>query len=435
MTDLNQQYVKWFRDSSPYINMHRGKTFVIKISGSTLASGALHTIVQDIALLQSLGIKLVVVHGARPQIDERLAASNTREQYHNGTRITDAETLGHVIEICGGLKAQIESQLSMGLANSPMHLSRIRVSGGNMVTARPLGIHDGVDYQHTGVVRKVDTLAIQSQLDNGNVVLISPIGFSPTGEIFNLRSDECATAIANQLTADKLVAYDDTPVRGLDGEPLRQLTLSEANYLYERQEEGAKNPTLEAMINANQGGVERCHVLDHNQDGALIRELFTRDGSGCMIYHDNYETIRSAGILDVGGIIELIEPLERQGVLVVRPRELLEQEISNFIVIERDGMIVACAAIYPFPKDSSAEVACVVAHPEYQNGGRGEKLMAHVEREAKSLGVHQLFVLTTQTAHWFQELGFAEGPINDLPVGKKNLYNFQRGSKVFFKPL
>ena len=434
MTDNNnQQYVTWFRDSSPYINRHRGKAFVLMLPGTALAHGNIATIVQDIALLNSLGIKLVLVLGARQQIDLKLEQASLASDFHNGTRITTDAMLGPVIEVFGKLRTTMEAMLSMGLPNSPMHLSRIKVNGGNMITAQPLGVHEGIDFQHSGVVRKVDGDAISAALATNSIVMLPALGYSPSGEVFNLKAADAAVHIAEQLDADKLIAYHHEPILDNQGEAIRQLTVTEARYLSDRLDH--ESDILETIIKANQGGVERCHVIDFHDDGALIKELFSRDGCGCMIYHDNYDNIRTASIADIGGIIELIEPMEESGALVARPRERLEQEVANFIVVERDGMLVGCAAIYPFTTSNAAEIACVVTHPAYQGKGVGEKLMAYVERQARLQGLGSLFVLTTQTAHWFIEQGFEAAELKQLPSEKQSLYNYNRNSKVHIKPL
>lgn len=425
-------YVKWFRNSAPYINAHRGRIFVLMFPGEALQHVNFANIVHDIALLNSLGVKLVLVHGARAQIDAYLAQRGHESSVQRELRITDATTLECVKNAAGSLRAEVEALLSMGLANSPMHGAQIRVVSGNFVIARPLGILDGVDLGHTGEVRRVDTEALRQQLGAGNIVLLPNIGYSPTGEVFNLAYEEVAGQVARSLVADKLIAFTDSP--GL-GEPLlRECALSE---LYRR--EGATpaplRRQLRALTSALEGGVERAHLIDYRDDGALLRELFTRDGAGTLITRDQYERIRTATIDDVGGILELIQPLEDEGILVKRSRDLLETEIDHFVVVERDGMVVTCAALYPFPGSRCGEIACVVTHPDYRRGDRGERLLAALEQKARGLGLEQVFVLTTRTAHWFQEQGFKPATLDQLPPEKQQLYNYQRGSRVFMKPL
>ncbi len=426
------QFVHWFRHSSPYINAHRGRTFVIAFDGAAVAAGNFPELIHDISLLNSLGVRLVLVHGARPQIDARLEIAGIGSQQHQGRRITDDATLAEVKAAVGVVRMNIEAQLSMGLANSPMAGARIRVSSGNLVTARPLGIIGGIDFCHTGEVRRIDTEAIRRQLDDETIVLLSPVGYSPTGEIFNLRFEEVATATAIQLKADKLIFLtDNAELRNKQGQVVTHMTPRQAD-AYLRQE---NHSLLPMALRACRQGVRRAHLLDRRQPGALLLELFSRNGSGTLISADSYDTVRQANIEDVGGILELIEPLERDGILVRRSRERLEMEIGHFTVMERDGMIIACAALYPFPQEALGELACLAVHPDYQREGRGDQLLNLIESQASHQGLRRLFVLTSRTAHWFQERGFAPATLHDLPLQRQSLYNYQRRSKVFVKTL
>lgn len=431
-------FISWFRQSSPYIHAFRGRTFVITFGGELAAHATFPHFIHDIALLSSLGIRLVLVHGARPQIDRRLRESDLEWQSVNGLRITDAAALACVKEAVGAVRTEIEALLSMGVANSPMAGARIRVAGGNFVTARPVGVREGVDYQHTGEVRRVDAEAIRGRLDAGTIVLIPPVGYSPTGEIFNLTALEVATAVAAALHADKLICLtEQDTLRGARRRNLRQLRLAEAEHLLSQSKSLPLETVahLEAAVRAGQRGVRRTHVVSRHVEGALLLELFTRDGIGTMISADLYEGIRPATIEDVGGILELIQPLERDGVLVRRSREQLELELHHFRVVERDGAVIACAALYPFVDEKAGELACLAVHTDYQRSGRGEALLSTLEREAKELGLERLFVLTTRTLHWFRERGFAAASVADLPVKKQMLYNYQRNSKVLVKSI
>jgi amino-acid N-acetyltransferase len=432
VNDTTQQYVNWFRHSSPYINAHKGKTFVLLFGGEALAHPNFANIVHDIALLNSLGVRLVLSFGTRPQVEEKLKQAGIESSYHNDLRVTDAATLQHVTETAGALRTRIEALLSMGIANSPMHGSNIHVCSGNFIIARPLGVQDGVDLQHTGEVRRIDWPAIANQLAQGSIVLLPPLGYSPTGEIFNLSKEDVAVHTALALQADKLIVLDK--LAGLldsDGNLIRELCLSDAREkLLQSSSSGA-----EAALAACQGGISRCHLISYEEDGALLQELFTRDGCGTMVVQDSYETIRSADIEDVGGILALIEPMEKDGILVHRSRERLETEIDHFTVIERDGMVIGCAALYPDINNRMGELACLVVHPGYRDAERGQSLLEALSARASSMELDTLFVLTTRTAHWFQERGFVAGDFEQLPGHKQSLYNYQRNSKVFIKSL
>ncbi|MDH5785030.1 MAG: amino-acid N-acetyltransferase [Chromatiales bacterium] len=434
----SETFVRWFRGFSPYINAFRGRTFVIAFGGELIAEEQFATLVHDIALLNSLGVKLVLVHGARPQIETRLNERGVKFEYANGLRITDEAALACVKEAAGAVRVEIEALLSMGLANSPMAGAQIRVASGNFVTAQPLGVREGVDYQHTGEVRRIDADAITRLLNEGAIVLLSPLGYSPTGEVFNLSAEDVATAAAIELGADKLLyLIDGAGLQLDDGTLVRQLNLGEAeSFLNEHPNlPAAISRALYSALYACDEGVNRAHLIDRHQDGSLLLELFTRDGIGTLISDDEYEGMGEATIDDVGGILELLEPLESEGILVRRSRERLEMEIDHFTVMERDGMIIACAAFYPFAEEGLGELACLAVHHEYRDEGRGDALLDYIEELAREEGIRKLFVLTTHTAHWFLERGFKLGEIKDLPLAKQELYNYQRSSKVFIKEL
>ncbi|MGJ8686662.1 MAG: amino-acid N-acetyltransferase [Spongiibacteraceae bacterium] len=423
-------YVKWFRNSAPYINTHRDKTFVLMFGGEALEHPNFDNIVHDIALLNSLGVRMVLVHGARPQIEQRVKDAGLSSQLHDNCRITDEAELHCVIDAAGSLRAQLEALLSMGVANSPMHGSAIRVCSGNYITAKPIGIRDGVDFKHTGVVRKIDTIAIEQQLALANIVILSPIGYSPTGEIFNLTAEDVAVHTAAALDADKLILF--TEADGLfDSEQqlIRQCEYRELNT------SSAQPPISSALSSAGRLGIRRSHLVSYVEDGALLRELFTRDGAGTLVSADSYEQIVTATIDDIGGILAIIEPLESEGALLKRSRELLENEIDHFKILHRDGVVIACAALYPYHDEQCGEIACVATHPDYRGADFAERLLAQLEAEALQQGLKNTFILTTQTAHWFQEQGYIECAVSKLPSAKQQLYNLQRRSKAFIKAL
>lgn len=436
MESTSKDYVKWFRNSAPYINSHRGKTFVLMFGGEAVEHPNFANIIHDIALLNSLGVRLVLVHGARPQIESRCALRGIAPRFHNHLRITDADILPCVTDAAGSLRAHIEALLTTGLANSPMYGARIRVCSGNFVIARPMGVHDGIDFCNTGEVRRIDAEALNRLLQAGAIVLLSAIGYSPTGEVFNLSYEDVATQTAVALHAEKLIAFSEQPgLLGASGELIRFAELRRIKPLVQQCDEPLLRGVLQALLQSCEHGVKRGHLISYADDGAVLQELFTRDGAGTLITEDLYEQIRTAGIDDVGGILEIITPLEEQGALVKRSRELLETEINHFTVLERDGMVIACAALYPYPEQQCGEIACVATHPDYRGADRGERLLAALESHAAALGLKRVFVLTTRTAHWFQEQGFVQAGLEQLPPKKQALYNFQRNSKVFIKEL
>jgi amino-acid N-acetyltransferase len=434
VTTPGRAHIRWFRNTAPYINLHRGKTFVLMLGGEVAQHENFANVIHDIALLKSLGVRLVLIHGSRPQIASRLETAGIQSNFYQDVRITDTDALEHVKDAAGSLRSQIEALLSMGLPNSPMQGSHMRVCSGNFVTARPTGVVDGVDFQHTGKVRRIDTEGIHRQLRDDSIVLLSPLGYSPTGEIFNLALEDIAVNCAAAICADKLILFSsEAGITNTEGDLIRQLSLGDIEQLpLANAEQGA---LLHTARQACLEGVPRCQIISYQDDCALLEELFTHDGSGTLVANRDYEKSRQAGIDDVGGILELIEPLEQEGILLKRSRELLETEIDLFRLLERDGRIIACAALYPFPEDHCGELACIVSHPDYRGGKRAQRLLAELEQEALNMGLKSVFVLSTQTAHWFREQGFMESSRDQLPGHKQSLYNLQRNSKVFFKTL
>jgi len=445
MTDENNaapqtdtRLVAWVRQAAPYIHAFRGKTFVIAFGGEVLESGAAQALIHDIALLDSMGIHLVLVHGARPQIDAEMRARKLTPRFHNGLRVTDGPTLECVKRAMGVTRIEIEALLSQGLPNTPMAGGFLRVTGGNFITAKPVGVVDGVDFQFTGAVRKIIADEIRADLDQENVVLITPIGASPTGEIFNLAWEEVAEAVAVAIQADKLIYLcDSAGLLDKQGELIDALTAADVENLLGKKTAQSAEVTrvLPGALRACRAGVGRVHFLDRRADGAMLMEFFTREGIGTVLTHAPLALLRDATHEDVGAILALIAPLEADGTLVRRGRERLEMEITRFSVLEHDGVIVGCAALYPFSGDKAAELACLAVMADYRRAGYGDQLRRHVEAKAKKLKLKKLFVLTTRAAHWFVERGFAEATVDALPAAKRELYNFQRRSKVFAKAL
>ncbi|EEZ0543726.1 amino-acid N-acetyltransferase [Escherichia coli] len=435
------ELVEGFRHSVPYINTHRGKTFVIMLGGEAIEHENFSSIVNDIGLLHSLGIRLAVVYGARPQIDANLAAHHHEPLYHKNIRVTDAKTLELVKQAAGTLQLDITARLSMSLNNTPLQGAHINVVSGNFIIAQPLGVDDGVDYCHSGRIRRIDEDAIHRQLDSGAIVLMGPVAVSVTGESFNLTSEEIATQLAIKLKAEKMIGFCSSQgVTNDDGDIVSELFPNEAQARVEAQEEkGDYNSGtvrfLRGAVKACRSGVRRCHLISYQEDGALLQELFSRDGIGTQIVMESAEQIRRATINDIGGILELIRPLEQQGILVRRSREQLEMEIDKFTIIQRDNTTIACAALYPFPEEKIGEMACVAVHPDYRSSSRGEVLLERIAAQAKQSGLSKLFVLTTRSIHWFQERGFTPVDIDLLPESKKQLYNYQRKSKVLMADL
>ena len=433
-----EAFVRWFRQVAPYVHDFGGRTFVIAFGGEMVAERArFASFVHDINLLAALEIRLVLVHGARPQVDAELKAKGLRSRYAQGLRITDEQALTAVKHASGALRVEIEAILSQGLPGSPMARARLRVASGNYITARPIGVRKGVDFQFTGAVRKVDADAINGHLDAGDLVVVPHLGYSPTGEVFNLSWEDVAETVAVALKADKLLMYTDKLPTGRKSDVLSELTAREAEALLKKPDLTSPQTArvLEHAVRALAGGVGRAHLITRRVESSLLLELFTHTGVGTMINAEPVEKLRAARIEDVRGMLALIEPLEADGTLVKRNRDLLEAEIGNFLVVEHDGVIVGCAALYPFPEDKSAEFACLAVAPEYRDASYGERLLKACEERAKGLRVRRLFALTTHAAHWFLEQGFRAGEPSALPSQRQAMYNWRRNSKVFLKRL
>ena len=439
--DTRSPYAQWFRSSTPYISAHRGKTFVVLLRDEALNDAGLTSIVHDLALLQVLGVHMVLVHGSRAQIDARI--DNPR--FAGNRRITSAEDMTTVAGVCGELRVQLEALFSTGLPNTPLHNVDIPVVSGNFIAAQPLGVIDGEDHLYTGRVRRVHTARLRTALDAGALVLQSPIGFSPSGQAFNLSADEVATEVAVALGADKLILLD-TLAHLADGTGQRRSTVTPAQLdAYARDADQALAARLTALAKAVRRGVQKAHILAFADDGALLQELFTAQGVGTQILEDPASLVRAATQEDVGDIVEVIRPLEESGALVRRSRDRLEQEIEHFFVAEVDGVIAGCCALYPYVDNNAddaqaqtqGELACVAVGEGFRQDGSGigSALLMFAERAAVSAGLTQLFVLTTQTRDWFLEHGFTDADPQHLPNEKQDLYNWQRNSKVLTKQL
>ncbi|MEG9500017.1 MULTISPECIES: amino-acid N-acetyltransferase [Mannheimia] len=428
---------QWFRQSTPYVNMHRGKTFVIMLDGDVVESPNFINIINDISLLHSLNIKLVIVFGARPQINQLLTQNNIEPEYYNNIRITNPQSLEYVKQAVGKVHYDLFARLSLRLPHSEV----INVVSGNMILAQPIGVVDGVDYALSGKIRRINVESIKQQLAQNSIVLLGPIAPSVTGEMFNLPFEDIATQVAIKLRADKLIGFcEEQGILDEAGNVISDILPQDAqkvlnNLIEQGQYHTAKARFLQAAISVCREGVKRSHLLSYKEDGSLLQELFSRDGIGTQFSMESSENIRIATARDIPGLLDLIRPLEQQGILVKRSREQLEMEIANYTIIERDGVVIACAALNVYPEEKMAEMACVAVHPDYRDSSRGDILLENIRKRAEQLGMEKLFVLTTRTTQWFQERGFRLADAQDLPRYKRENYNYQRRSKVLILPL
>ncbi len=429
--------IAWFREASPYIHAHRGKTMVLCLPASMVAPERIDTLVADLILLSHLGLQLVLCFGLRSELDAQLTSSDQSASVVDDRRITTDAALTALLQSAGDVRARLEAQLSQGLPNTPMSGTHLSVCSGNFISAQPYGIHNGVDYLHTGTVRHVNAPTINSLLESGQLVVLPPIGYSPTGDIFNVKTEEIASEAAIALNADKLVYFVDQLPVDEAGTVIRQASSIEMNAAALNTDNKKIVNTLNCSVQSCKRGVARVHLVESNKPDALLKELFTRDGGGTLVTAGLWESIRQAQIQDVGGIIKLIEPMQQNGSLVTRSREQLELDIDSFMVCERDGMIVACAALF-IPSDNAdgyAQIACVATHEDYQGAGRADKLLLALEKRARTANITRILLLSTRAAHWFIQRGFNEVGVDTLPASQQSLYNAQRNSKVFEKLL
>lgn len=407
---MNISYASWFRASTPYIRAHRGRTFVVLLGADALASENIVNMVHDLALLHVLGVRLVVVHGAETEPHGRVTS----------------EALAAIVTSVGTARAKLESLFATGVPLSPLRERHIPLVGGNLVTAKPAGVVEGVDQHAGGLVRRVHVDVVRNLLDAGDVVLISPIGHGTTGATYALIAEDLAATVAGNLRADKLIVYDAEA--RIDGRG--DLTTDELARVRADWDHGSRTARrLDALAEACRRGVERAHLVGFGEDGVLLKELFTAEGAGTQVSDGDYRLIRRAAPTDAGAIIELIRPLESSGALVARPRDLIERQIERFFVAELDGTLTGCCALFDLG-NNAAELACLV-------GGNavGTRLLVAVESAARADDVQRLFALTTQATDWFVDHGFAQTSVDALPVDRKALYNYRRNSHVLTKDL
>lgn len=416
------------RQASPYIAQHRNKTLVIYLPGEFISNHkALQQLCKDVVLLHNLGIKVVLTLGASPQIDATLKRHGLEWKTHHSTRITENAHLPYFQEIIGRVRAQVEAAFCLASAEQKTHVT---VVSGNWVIAQPKGIIEGIDFQQTGTLRKINS-AIENTLAGGQIALITPLAYSLTGEVFNLNTLDQAFAIASALSAEKLMIF--TPEETLSTLP-KSLSLQQTKDITTQSTLPAQaHRLLESTLNSGQT-INRIHLMPQNSPGALLLELFSRDGFGTLIYTDRYHQLRQAQLEDVAGILNLIQPLQEQGILTPRTQASLELEIQHYLVLEIDQHIIGCAALFPID-NQHAELACLAVDQHYRGQSLGEELLDAIQSKAQSSGIDTLFLLTTHTHHWFIEHGFIECSPTQLPIQRQALYNNQRQSKVLQKSL
>ena len=442
-SSIQQHLVSWVRQAAPYIHAFRGKIFVIGLSGETILSPHLQSIIHDIALLDAMGVKLVLVHGSRPQIDAEIIEKGLTPEFHKGLRVTDKNALECVKSATGKMRIEIEALLSQGLPNTPLAGGFLRMTGGNFFSAKPVGVVDGIDHQYTGNVRKVIADEILADLSQENVVLISPIAASPSGEIFNLSSEEVTEAVATAISADKLVwLCKGQGLVNQDNKLIKSITVNDVETLLQPDQLANHNQSEEVIrilpssIKACKRGIDRIHILNRESDGAMLMEFFTHEGIGTVISKTSLAQIRQATSHDVDAIQHLIAPLETEGFLRKRERTTIDETITDFLVLSHDDVVVGCAALHINEDQKTGELACLTVANNFQKLGYGQLLCKHIEEKARRLELTYIYTLTTRTLHWFREQGFIETSSEKLPQARQDSYSKEkRQSKILLKEL
>lgn len=443
--ESSNNFIEKFRQASKYINLFNNKIFVIALGGEVFEDEQFESIAYDINLLRSIGIKIIIIHGIRPQIDDLLISNKIKTSLNKNIRITDANSINHVIDINGRIRTKIESILSSSIINSPLFESDIKLSSGNFITARPLGILNGIDMKFTGQVRKVNSESIQAKLNNGEIVIISPLGYSPIGDIFNLSYEQLASAVASSMKAHKLIFYiNSNGIINLRGELLTELTTEKAtNLIHQIERDSNPNKALnisyqdfniiKSSLDAIKNKVEKIHLINRHTNGSIIEELFTDKGSGTILTEYPLEKIREAKPNDVNKIFQLIEPLSQNGILVKRASNEIKKDLSSFYVMEHSMDLVGCVALFKY--EEKVEIACFAIDSNFHNQGFGSKLIKFCEKKAKTHDVNEIFILTTQSEHWFIEKGFKVDDKELMPKKRKIIYQLERNSKFLTKKI
>ena len=434
-------FVQNFRLSAKYINQFNQNIFVIALSGYVFNESQFEKIAQDINLLHSLNIKVILVYGARPQVESILIKNKIPVRLVKNMRVTSNAALKHVIEVNGAIRIKIEATLSTIKSMSEgMHLS-----SGNFLTAMPVGIVDGIDMESTGKIRGVDVEAIKNKLNHHEIVIVSPIGYSPIGQIFNLSYEQTAANIAAAINADKLIYYvDANGILNERGELIPELTSEKAHKLISHIEEkpsseSAQNLSyddfniLKSSLFAIENKIKKVHLINRHIDGSLIEELFTEKGSGTILTELALENFRKATEGDIKDIYRILFPLEKRKILIERDLTQIKEMINQFYVLEHDKKFIGCVSLNSFKE--SLELASFSIEPKYQKLGFGKKLLKFCELEAKKLKYDEIFILTTQSEHWFAENEFKEKSKELMPTFKKETYQSERNSKYLTKKL
>ncbi len=414
-----------------YIPQFREKTFVLAIDGAIVTDENFVMLLQDVAVLRSLSIRVVIVHGASAQIKALAEKQNVTPSNADGTGITDAATLQIAMDAANRLTHEILEGLA---AND------LRAVCPNALVAHPLGIIQGVDHLFTGKVERVDTELLTTLLAHGIVPVIPPLGFDGDGKTYRVNSDGAAVAIAEALKATKLIYVTALDGILVQGRLIRQMLVADLESVLALQKNDIAPEQLSKAthaVAASKAGVPRVHVINGKVDEGLLAEVFSNEGIGTLIYANEYQQIRRAMKKDV----RAIQLLTKQGVetseLVKRTRAMIEKNLADYFIFEIDKNPVACVALHVFAEQKKGELACLYVSQSHENRGIGKKLIQFIENKAKEMNLAELIALSTQTFAYFQSKGgFSEGTPDDLPPARREKYDASgRNSKVLVKKL
>jgi len=419
------------REILHYVPQFRDRVFLIAIDGAVVADENFSNLLLDIAVLRSLNIRIVLVHGAGHQIKALAERLHEPISNHDGTGVTDAATLGIAITAATNVTHEILEGLK---------LNDIRGAQTNGIEAVPLGIIKGVDHQHTGKILRVDTEMLRTLLDKGIVPVIPPLGFDGNGHSYRLNSDAVAVEVARELGAVKLMFVGTANGLEIGGKVVSQMSVKDLeSVLKNSADKIAPHMMSKALhaLRASQGGVPRVHIINGQIDEGLLAEVFFNEGIGTLIYADEYQAIRKAMRKDIRRIMALIKPSIQEEQLIRRTRSSIDKHIGEYFVFEIDNNIVGLVALHSFPEQKMAELASLAVSPAHENRGIGTKLALFVENLAREQGVERIFCLSTQTFTFFQhKLGYAEATPDDLPPARREKYEHSgRNSKVLLKSL
>lgn len=436
--ELLQSQVELIREVFLYSNRFDGKCFVIQIGSNIVTDPRFPTLVRDLAILQKSGIRLALVPGAGKRIDEVLKSYEVESRRVNGIRISPPEDMGLIKMAAFDIANMVMTQLSSQNVDAVI---------GNWVSARSVGVRNGIDYQDTGVVSKVNVPLLEKVMAEGLVPILPCIGWSNSGTPYNLSSLELASHLAIQLQAEKLFFVSDgvvlepeyfkLPTEGLvirDGF-INRFTTAAAEQFLQFNPQGADQFRFELLkqaATAAKAGVERVHLINGRVEGVILKEIFSAVGQGTMVHTDPFERIRPMRVDDIAGVLHLMEPNIQNGILVSRTEDDLLELLPEFFVYEDDGTIRGCGALHPY-HEGMAEIAGIAVDPNFSHLGIGQKLVRFLVDKARQLRLHEVFLLTTQTGDFFESNGFRKASIGELPPEKREKYNSQRKSRVYIQ--